>query len=75
MDRVANPLLNEFFNELDFEESPPYTLVFHGLPPDWMELTVTTEEMKNMILEYAIREIIKVEAGVVKCWEFDAVSR
>ena len=37
MDRVVNPLENDFFNELDFEESPPYTLVLHGLPVDWME--------------------------------------
>ena len=37
-ERVANPLLNdEFFNELEFEESPPYSLVLHGMPPDWME--------------------------------------
>lgn len=34
---MENPLENDFFNELDFEESPPYTLVFHGLEPDWME--------------------------------------
>ena len=37
LDRVVNPLENDFFNELDFEESPPYTLVLHGLPADWME--------------------------------------
>ena len=24
-------------NELEDDESPPYTLVIHGLPPDWME--------------------------------------
>ena len=36
-DRVVNPLENNFFNELDFEENPPYTLVFHGLEADWME--------------------------------------
>ena len=37
MERVVNPLENDFFNELDFEESPPFTLVLHGLHQDWME--------------------------------------
>ena len=32
MDRVVNPLENDFVNELKFEVSPPYTLVIHGLP-------------------------------------------
>jgi hypothetical protein len=34
-----------------------------------------TEEMKSMIMEHNVREFIKQEAGVVKWYEFDYVSR
>ena len=34
---MVNPWENDLFNELDFEESNPYTLVLHGLPSEWME--------------------------------------
>ena len=36
-ERVSNPLLNEFFNDLDDEETSPFTLVFHGMAVDSME--------------------------------------
>ena len=48
--RVANPLLNdEFFNELEFEESPPYSLVLHGMPLDWME-EVEDQEISSCLV-------------------------
>ena len=58
----------------DYEDCPPYILVFHGLQRDWMEQvllftlnsllspslqTVATVDMKSVILQFRVLEIIK----------------
>ena len=37
--------------------------------------TMPTMEMKQMILEHSVRELIKEEAGIVKWCEFEYVAR
>ena len=36
---------------------------------------LATKEMRNLITEHKIREIIRLEAGVARDVEFDCVSR
>ena len=69
----------------EFEESPPYILVFHGVQRDWMEevedqycdhfplQTVETTAMRNVVLEYNIRQMIEKAAGLTAA--FQDVSR
>ena len=90
-DRALNPLENDFFDELELEENCSYTLVFHGLAVDRMEQVINkvlshnnyevfmknmaTEEMKSLILEHNLKELIKQDAGVAKGLEFEFIKR
>jgi hypothetical protein len=51
-ERVLNPLKNDFFNDLEHEETLSCTLVFHGLVLGKMEKVITNIVI-TMIIKYS----------------------
>ena len=48
-ERVLNPLKNDFFNDLELEETLSCTLVFHGLVMGKMEKVITNIVITKII--------------------------